>query len=67
MCVRYVLNDIFVQINILRYVYMLTFFIMYMFAWVWYMYQNVHTYVYMLRHQHIVTYTHNKKNICAHT
>ena len=47
---RYVLNDIFVQINIVRCAYMLIFFIMHMFAWVWYMHQNVHAYVHILRH-----------------
>ena len=60
MCVRYVLNDIFVQINILRCAYMLTIFIMHMFAWVWYMHQNVHADVHMLRHQ-ILSHIHIKR------
>ena len=65
-CVRYVVNNIFVQINILRCAYILTFFIMHMFAWVWYMHQNVHAKEHILRYQNIVTYTH-KKNICLYT
>ena len=65
-CVRYVLNDIFVQINILRCAYILTFFIMYMFAWVWNMHQNVHAYVHMLGHQNIVMYTYKRTYVHTH-